>query len=216
MKIEYALHDIESNDKAIKQEIASALEYPIKQISVLPQHLKIAKKTVPKHINLSTIVDFPFGINSEKIRTEMIQFAADEGAETIEVIAPNKLLCNRNYTAIRTEILRQFDLCVKNMVDIAYVLEYRRFTFTAIARVAKILTEFSIHKCYASSGNKLDNIHDHLIAVAMLKKEIPDIAIPFNGNLWLKEQVDLLYESDVKIARVRTLNALDLFFNKIA
>ena len=50
----------------------------------------------------------------------------------------------------------------------------------------------------------------------MLKKEVPDISIPFNGNLWLKDQVDLLYESDVKMARVRTLNALDLFFNKIA
>ena len=67
MKIEYALHDIESNDKAIKQEIASALEYPIKQISVLPQHLKIAKKTVPKHINLSTIVDFPLVLILKKL-----------------------------------------------------------------------------------------------------------------------------------------------------
>lgn len=216
MNIEYALHDIESNDKSIKKEIELALEYPIKQISVLPQHIKTVKKIVPKHINLSSIIDFPFGISSEQIRMDMIQFASDEGVDTVEIIAPNRMMCNRNYTSIRSEITRQFDLCVKNMIDVAYVLEYRRFTFTAIARVAKILTDFTINKCYASSGNKLDNIHDHLIAIAMLKKEVPDISIPFNGNLWLKEQVDLLYESDVKIARVRTLNALDLFFNKIA
>ena len=40
MKIEYALHDIESNDKVFKKTLLDVLEYPIQQISVLPQHLK--------------------------------------------------------------------------------------------------------------------------------------------------------------------------------
>ena len=50
MNIEYALHDIESNDKSIKKEIELALEYPIKQISVLPQHIKTVKKNERKNI----------------------------------------------------------------------------------------------------------------------------------------------------------------------
>ena len=112
MNIEYALHDIESNDKSIKKEIELALEYPIKQISVLPQHIKTVKKIVPKHINLSSIIDFPFGISSEQIRMDMIQFASDEGVDTEEIIAPNRMMCNRNYTSIRSEITKQFDLCV--------------------------------------------------------------------------------------------------------
>ena len=41
MKIEYALHDIESNDKVFKKTLLDVLEYPIQQISVLPQHLSL-------------------------------------------------------------------------------------------------------------------------------------------------------------------------------
>ncbi len=216
MKIEYALHDIESNDKAIKAEIENIAEYPVCQISVLPQHLKIIQKIIPKHITLSSIIDYPFGISNTKIRKDMISFCADNGAENIEIIAPNKLLCNRQYAAIQHQLSDEFNYCVEKMLDIAYVLEYRRFTFSAISRIVKGLQGQSIHKCYVSTGNKLDNIHDHLIAIAMLKKDCSEMTIPYNGNLWLKEHVDLLHESEIKISRVRSMNALNLLFNKIA
>ena len=102
------------------------------------------------------------------------------------------------------------------MVDISYTLEYRRFSFTALARIAKALHNNSIFKFYVSSGNKLDDIHDHIIAMNVLQKEAPEATIPYNGNLWLKEHLDLLYESQVKSIRSRTLNALDIIFNKIS
>ena len=216
MKIEYALHDIESNDKVFKKTLLDVLEYPIQQISVLPQHLKVTKKLLPKHIHLSSPIDFPFGISSDKIRREMIQYAIDSGVDSVEIVAPNRMLCNRNYTQIQNEIAGYFNICVENMVDISYTLEYRRFSFTALARIAKALHNNSIFKFYVSSGNKLDDIHDHIIAINVLQKEAPEATIPYNGNLWLKEHLDLLYESQIKSIRSRTLNALDIIFNKIA
>ena len=216
MKIEYALHDIESNDKTFKKHLENVLEYPIRQISVLPQHIKIVKKTLPKHIQLTSPIDYPFGISCDKIRRDMIQLAIDSGVDGVEILAPNKLLCNRSYTQIQTEITNNFNLCVENMVDASYVLEYRRFSFTALARIAKTLSNNSINKFYVSSGNRLDDIHDHIIAIAVLQKESPDSIIPYNGNLWLKDHLDLIYESQIKSIRTRTLNALDIIFNKIA
>ena len=44
MNIEYALHDIESNDKSIKKEIELALEYPIKQSVFYHNILKLLRK----------------------------------------------------------------------------------------------------------------------------------------------------------------------------
>ena len=216
MKIEYALHDIESNDKVFKETFSKILEYPIQQISVLPQHLKLVKKVLPKQVQLSAPIDFPFGTNTDSIRRDMIKFAIDHGVDCVEVVAPNRPLCNRNYTQIQNEIAGYFNMCVENMVDISYTLEYRRFSFTALARIAKSLHNNSIFKFYVSSGNKLDDIHDHIIAINVLQKEAPEATIPYNGNLWLKEHLDLLYESQIKSIRSRTLNALDIIFNKIA
>ena len=216
MKIEYALHDIESNDKGFKKHLNSVLEYPIRQISVLPQHIRIAKRLMPKHMHLTSPIDYPLGISSDKIRRDMIQFAIDSGVDGVEIVAPNKLLCNRSYTQIQSEITNNFNICVENMVDISYVLEYRRFSFTSLARIAKTLSNNSVNKFYVSSGNMIDDVHDHIIAVAVLQKESPDAIVPYNGNLWLKEHLDLIYESQIKSIRTRSLNALDIIFNKIA
>ena len=114
------------------------------------------------------------------------------------------------------EVPLKIENCIAYLVSGGFSSVLAPSSVTIQASLSTAIRKTSSAGFPLESGNKLDNIHDHLIAVAMLKKEIPDIAIPFNGNLWLKEQVDLLYESDVKIARVRTLNALDLFFNKIA
>lgn len=216
MKIEYAIYDIESNDKNFKKNLSDVLEYPVQQISVLPQHIKIAKKLIPKHVQLSSPIDYPLGISSDKIRQDMIKYAIDEGAECVEVVAPNKALCNRNYKQIQNDIMNNFNICIENMIDIAYMLEYRRFTFNALSRIVKTLTNSSVYKFYVSSGDRLDNIHDHLIALAVLQKESSDAIIPYNGNLWLKEQADLIYNTGLKTIRIRTMNALDIIFNKIA
>jgi deoxyribose-phosphate aldolase len=213
MIIEYAYHDLEATEQNIKDNLKEITKRPIASLSVLYPNIKLASKLLPDNIILSTIIDYPLGISDTYARNYLVKNSIGYGAKHINMVAPNHYLINKNYNKLKEDIASNVEICKTHKVEISYTLEYRVFTYDSLYRVCKILQSGGINKIYISTGFRVDDIHDHILAIAMIKKNVPDIKITCNCNIWNQSHIKLLKDSKIETLRVSSLSSLILSMN---
>ena len=207
--LEYGYYDFASGEKETKEIVEKAATYGPSTISVLPQYLKVVKKSIPEHIRLGTIIDYPFGLSGSLERENALQLAIKNGARSIEVICPNHSLCNRKYDRFRLEVDCFRKTCIDNMVDLKYVLEYKTFTLNLLYKISEILYLKKLPAMYPSTGFFLDSISDNILVSMMLKKKNPNLNIIVSGQAWTDQHVDLILSND-QISSYKTTNIYTL------
>lgn len=217
MKIEFQYTD----DSASNQEIFSILheveKYSfVEKFSVLPPYVKYlsGKLLQDSRINISSIIDFPLGILSTKNKLDIIKQSIADGAKSIEIVAPSFLINNRQNAKIKKDIEQCYDLCSQNAVSLHYILEYRIYNYSCLSRLVKFLLGFDLNNIYISTGSRLDNIYDHVIAIAMIIKENANANIICNANIFNKEHLEILELSKLNHFRVNSINALSMIREK--
>ena len=70
------------------------------------------------------------------------------------------------------------------------------------------MIKFDLNDIYLSTGDKLDDIFDHLIAVAMIEKEIPEIKTIPNANIYNDNHLNLLEKNKITHFRVNNTQIL--------
>jgi len=207
--IEFGHYDTASNDAEVKNLILDVIKYGPQTISVYPHNLKLIKPLLPNYIKLSSVIDYPYGQSDINTRLSSAEFCIKNGAKILEVVAPNNYLCNRKYDKFRDDIASFKELCVKNDVELRYVLEYRVFTLELMYKVAQILLENEISTIYPSTGNLFDDISDNIIATVLVNKKVPNIKIISTGNLWNDKQAqNICKNSDIYGFKCFALNSL--------
>tara|TARA_B100001939_G_C16939755_1_gene617792 strand:+ start:581 stop:1222 length:642 start_codon:yes stop_codon:yes gene_type:complete len=213
MIIELQIVDETLSNKEIRPLIDKINNRPISKVSVLPCHIPVFKKYLSKSIKLSTIIDFPFGILSTESRKSLIQNAIKNGAQSIEVLCPSYMIVNKLYTQLKNDISEIYDLCTESKVDISYILEYRAYTYDSLYKICKMLLLNKINSIYISTGYKLDDMYDHLIAMTMIQKKIPDMNIVPNANIFNANHQNVIKMANLSKIRVSSLYAAELFLN---
>lgn len=208
--IEYACHKAEASDIDIKQYIKQVSTYNIKEVSVLPPHIKIASKNISNNIILSTIIDYPLGISDFISRLYFVNNAIDNGVKKLVVVAPQHLLVNKNYDKLKEDFTGIKEICDKNNISLFYMLEYRIFTYDTLYKICKLLQYAQINNIYISTGFGIDDISDHLIAMSMIKKNVQNINIVCNANIFNKAHFLLLHDCNISNIRVSSINSLEL------
>jgi deoxyribose-phosphate aldolase len=187
----------------------------ITKIGVLPHHVKLLRnKLSNKNIKLSSIVDFPLGILSTKNRLDIIKQSIRDGANSIEIVMPSFLINNKQNAKIKKDIQDCYELCMEYGVDLHYILEYRLYNYSCLSRLVKVLLSLNLNDIYISTGFRLDDIHDHVIAMAMILKENENAKIICNANIFNKEHLNILQSSNLHHFRVNNLNILSLIREK--
>lgn len=206
---EYALYDLDYSEIDIKTSIESMLNFGIDNISVPYFYTKLAKGIVTNYptITISNAIDYPFGLSDIKTRNEAVSNAIDNGATKISLVLQNNYLSNKKYDKIRQDISSNLEICKKHNVDLIYYLEYRVFTHQSLIKACNLLLEANLDKVYVSTGHMLDEIHDNIIAVNLLKQKT-NINPIFTANIWTKDHVALLKKNDISCIRFNNLNAV--------
>lgn len=213
MLIEYSYYDLASNDAEFKENLKKAIKYPISSISVLPFYIKSAKTIISNNpIRLSTVVDYPLGINDLGTRLFATQNAIKAGVSIIEITLPTQILSNRKYEKFREDVNMQKSLCVENNIELRYILEYRVFSYEVLYKIVQILKSFGISNIYPSTGYLLDDIYDNILAAALITKKTTEINTICNGNVWNSDQVNKIKKMNLYGIKVNSLNALEMFF----
>lgn len=216
MKIEFQCTDPVLSNKEILDtlnEINHKYAF-VKKITVLPAFIKSLKNKVFSSMLLSTVIDFPMGVLDTTHRLSVAQKAIDDGATSIECVVPSHFINNKDNIKIKKDIEMMYDLCVKNTVELSFILEYRKYSYSCLYRIIKNIVKFGIYNIYISTGRSLDNIYDHMIAMALIKKEISDINIICNANIYNEDHLDLLEAANFNHFRVNSLNTLNMIVKK--
>lgn len=209
MKLEYRFQDESAHNKEIEHLVNELSRYNLSKISILYQYTKIFSKKIKSDQKLSSIIDFPYGASDNTMRSQMIQNAIKNGANSVEIVLPFHLLSNAMYTSLKKDIEQTFEICEKNKVDLSYILEYRVFNYSVLYRACKLLCRQKINNIYISTGYKVDNLYDHLIAIAMIKKNVPDINITCNANIFTEKHLDILNAADITALSLNSIPSLE-------
>jgi len=210
MYVEFALYDIASNETELKDSLASLARYKIDTVSVLPYYLRIAKNYLSNSTKISIPIDYPLGLLDLKTRLVAIDNAIKSGAQVIDLVCPSLLLSNKKYDKFREDIKTVFDLCSQSNVELRYFLEYRVYTYELLYKLAQILKDHGIKTILPSTGYLLDDIHDNILATALINKKVPDINIISNGNIWNSKHIETLKKTNLYGLRVNSINSLKL------
>lgn len=211
MIIEFQLIDETLSNKDIRSIIEEVNKKNLKKVAALPCHIPIIKKYLSNTIKLSSIIDFPFGILSTSTRSLLVKQSIDHGADSIEILCPSYMIVNKLYAALKQDISDIYNICIDKQIDLSYILEYRTYTYDSLYKICKILLECNINSVYISTGYKIDDIYDHLIAMTMIQKKIPNIQIIPNSNIFNKNHINLINSANISKIRVSSLNSADLF-----
>ena len=210
MKIEYKFLEDSFSNKEIESLLLELNRYNLSKISVLYQYNKIFKKKLSENNKLSSIIDFPFGASDLSIRNSMIESSIKTGANSIEIVLPFHLLSNSMFTSIKKDVDSCFEICENNQINISYILEYRTFNYSILYRACKLLLKHNINHVYISTGYKIDDIYDHLIAMTMIQKNVPDINITCNANIFTEKHMEILCNSDIDSISVSSIPSLEI------
>lgn len=210
MITELSFYDIASSDEEFKETIKEINILNPDAICVFLNHIKLVKNNISEKIKISTPIDYPLGNSDTRTRLCAIDSAIKNGADIINVVAQPYYLCNRKYDKFRDDIKQIQELCVKNNVELRYILEYRIFTYELLYKVSQILTSNEIKIIYPSTGYMLDDINDNILACALINKKVPNINMISNGNIWNISQINNISKSKLFGIKVNSVNALKL------
>lgn len=184
MQIEYFINSIDTKEAEIKETIDSISKSSINAICGIYPHIKYIKKNYPK-ITVGTMIDYPLGCMDNSRRQDSILDAINIGSNIINISVPFHDVINRRYSKFKDDIEKNKELCTKHNVSIRYVLEYRKFDHSLLAKVCSVLMQHGVDTVYPSSGFFLDSIEDNIIACAYLHEKT-GINTIVNGNIWTK------------------------------
>lgn len=214
MKVEFQCTDEILSSQEIGLLIDQITQYSfIKKISCLPPYVNVLKKKI-QNTKISSIVDFPLGLLKTEQRIDLIKDSIQNGATSIEIVMPSFLINNKQTGKIKSDIEKCYNVCVDNSVDLHYILEYRSYNYSCLYRLIKNLIKFNLNEVYISTGYRLDDIYDHLIAMALISKEISDVKIICNANIYNDNHLDLLESNNIDTFRVKNTYTLDIIAQK--
>jgi len=211
MNLELQIVDETLSNKEFKELIQEIESLQISKISVLPCHISFLKKNLKSSCKISSLIDFPFGVMSTNERALVVNNSIKNGASSIDILCPSYMVVNRSYTYLKKDIEKIYELCVSKKVDLSYILEYRSFTYDSLYKLSKILLASGIKNIYISTGYKIDDIYDHLIAMAMIQKNVPEMHIIPNCNIFNTRHKNMLEMAEIDHIRVNSINSAKLF-----
>jgi deoxyribose-phosphate aldolase len=215
MHIEYCIYDRSPSEKEIVKEIEQVLNKGIKNFCLFPYSVASLKNSgILKEINVCMPIDFPFGVMDLESRKSVIDnIMSTYKIQAIDIVAPSKALSNNKYSKLREDIDNMHEILSKyDPVDIRYVLEYRIFDHSVLARACQILKDKNIHTILPSTGNMIDDISDNIIACKYLESKSRIKAI-CTGNVYHDKHLALLKKHEIAQIRAFSLNSVNILMD---
>lgn len=211
MYIDFALHSTDIDDTTAK-DLARQFNSidSIKSITAPYYLLKSIKSTVETYKKtLSCFIDYPLGSSDPKTRQHAIKEAIKIGANSIDIVMPQNLACNRKYDKIREDVKNAIDICSEQSIGLRYILEYRVFDQYCLKKICEIFDTFGyINGVFTSTGYFLDNLADNILASVFLHDNSKNLNIFCTGNAWQEKHFDTIIKSNIYGVRLSSYSSL--------
>ena len=161
--IDHTLLKADAVEKDIKKLCKEAKEYEFFSVCVNPCFVKYAKKCLKgSNVKVCTVIGFPLGANSSKVKLLEAKKAIGDGADEIDVVINIGKFKEKKYTYVGKELAKIVDLCNKKVL-VKVIIETCYLTREEILKACQLVYECGVDYVktstgYGTSGAQVDDV----------------------------------------------------------
>lgn len=195
---ELSIYKSDITPEEIQSSVFTAQEYNFQGISVLPNYLSFIQSFLEydKFI-VASVIDYPFGCMETRIRNNAVLRAIQCGANVIDLVVQQYALYNGNFKEIEEDIEANTKICKDKQIPLRLLMEYRILKdWQALKEVVKIGKKFGVFHFLVSTGFRVDDYIDNILACKHIKK-LKGVKTITNGQFWKKDQYKTIKNSEI-------------------
>ena len=140
-----------ATEKEIKKLCEEAIKYNFFTVCINPSYIKLAKKYLENsNVKICTVIGFPLGSNTTKIKTYEAKNAIEEGADEVDMVINVSWLKDKKYNLIIQEI----NAIKSNMPNhvLKVIVETALLNPEEIKKISEIILESNADYIKTSTG----------------------------------------------------------------
>lgn len=187
--VDHTLLSRDAGEESLKEICAEAVEYNAASVCIPPCYVKRCKDTVGDKINVCTVIGFPNGYNTAKVKAYETRLALEDGADEIDMVINLTDVKDKRFSKIEDEIRLIKSVCgdkiLKVIVEACMLNEEEKIKLCRI--VSSSGADFiKTSTGFASGGAEVSDI-------ALFKKYIEgNVKIKAAGGISSFEQAERL------------------------
>ncbi len=200
---------MDATEKDIAKLCQEAIEYNFENVCVHPYYVSLAKELLKEtNIGICTVVGFPLGMNTPKVKSFEAIDAVENGADEIDMVINVGALKDKDYDYIKSEIEE-----VRDQIDgkiLKIIIETSLLTKEEIIKMTEICNETFVNFIKTNTGfgsrgvttEDVKIINEHKNAVLEIKA---------SGGIKTFKQMNELIQAGA--TRIGTSNSVEIVNN---
>ena len=210
MRLELSCHDRAASYDDVLNSLFSCTQHKVDCVSVPHGYMKIVSE-FSEDIDISALIDFPYGLSETEIRIHSIILAIRKGCKYIDLVLNGFDIENKNWSSIRKDVKSCLSVCKSSNVKFRPIIEYRIFKSKDMLELCDFLYSLGIDVVITSTGTIVDDVTDNVIMSKEVELKTGIFSI-ICSNISSTEQVKMLKDSDIYGVRIMSASILKFFF----
>ncbi len=160
-RVDHTLLAPESTLEQIYALCDEGIKYGVASVCIPPCYVEKAKNYVKNNLKICTVIGFPNGYNTSKVKVFETEDALNSGVNEIDMVINIGALKDKNYSEVENEIRNIKEVCGKNVLKV--IVETCLLTEEEKVRMCEIVTSadadfIKTSTGFSKSGARLEDI----------------------------------------------------------
>jgi len=192
--------------KDIKKLCDEAILYNFASVCINPFYVKYAWDLLKKsNVAVGTVIGFPLGANTTKIKVQEAKQALKDGAEELDVVINIGALKDGDYDYVEKEIVEMVEVAAGHVLKV--IIETSYLTDDEIIKMCEICRDNFVHFIKTSTG--FSDKGATVEAVSLMKQHAGDI-LEIKASGGIKTYDDAVALIDAGATRIGTSNGIKI------
>lgn len=210
MYIELNLYDEAANEHDTLKKVFEAIDMNVGGICVPPFFLPAVQQLIPSGIVVATPIDFPYGLQSSKVRAHGVLSSLRRGANAIDLVINSQHVVNNKWELIEQDVKTGLKICEDNSASLRAVINYRSIDLKMRKVLCGLLAQCGVEYVIPSPGHKVDSWADNLLVCHDMQRKHGVHCIT-NGGLFSQEHLQKVETAGIFGVKVNSIPALKVF-----
>ena len=187
--IDHTLLRANCSEKDIKNLCNEAKEYEFFSVCINPCFVKAAKKFLKgSNVKVCTVIGFPLGANSSKVKLLEVKKAISDGADEVDVVFNISKFKDKKYSYVEKELSKIVQVCSKKVL-VKVIIETCYLSIEEVLKACQLVYECGVDYVKTSTGYGSDGANVEV--VARMKEVCKDkLKIKASGGIRTLSQVE--------------------------
>jgi deoxyribose-phosphate aldolase len=182
MELELACYDRVSDYDSVLNSIFTGTRCTARCVSI-PSGLVSRTSFFKEYIDISSAVDFPYGLSETSVRLHEIIVSIRQGASLIDLCINSSSVAEEDWESIRLDIRACLTACKEHNVELRPTIEYRLFSEKTVFILCDLFMREGIEYVANATGTMSDDTMDNVIISNRMQTKT-GIKVISCGRIW--------------------------------